>query len=77
LAKQGESINTGPNPAHNAIPNSISKLSENSLQVTTMANPTTRKTMQNEQEDMLAVLIGGANIVFSIISHWFKPSALK
>jgi hypothetical protein len=43
-----------------------------------MANqPTTRKTMHNEQEDMLAVLIGAANIVFSIIGHWFKPSGLK
>jgi hypothetical protein len=26
---------------------------------------------------MLAVLIGGVNIVFSIVSHWFKSSALK
>jgi len=31
----------------------------------------------HEQEDMLAVLIGGANILFSLVSHWFKPSALK
>jgi len=42
-----------------------------------MSNQPTRKTMHNEQEDMLAVLIGGANIVFSIIAHWLKPSGLK
>ena len=33
--------------------------------------------MHNEQEDMLAVLIGGVNILFSLVSHWFKSSALK
>jgi hypothetical protein len=42
-----------------------------------MSSATTRKTMYNEKEDMLAVLIGGANIIFSIISHWFKSSTLK
>jgi len=31
----------------------------------------------HEQEDILAVLIGGANILFSLVSHWFKSSALK
>jgi Transmembrane proteins 14C len=42
-----------------------------------MSSATTKKTMYNENEDMLAVLIGGANIIFSIISHWFKSSTLK
>jgi hypothetical protein len=42
-----------------------------------MSAPTTRRTMYNEQQDMLAVLIGGANIVCSLISHWFKSSVLK
>jgi hypothetical protein len=42
-----------------------------------MSAVTTRKTMYNEKEDMLAVLIGAANIIFSIISHWFKSSTLK
>jgi hypothetical protein len=31
----------------------------------------------NEEQDMLALLIGVANIVASIVSHWFKPSTLK
>ena len=42
-----------------------------------MSSPPTRRTMHNEEQDMLAILIGGANIVCSLISHWFKSSALK
>ena len=37
-----------------------------------------RKTIfGNEEQDMLAVLIGGVNIIFSIVQHMWKPSALK
>jgi len=37
-----------------------------------------KKTIQgNEEQDMLALLIGAANIVCSIIANWFKPSTLK
>ena len=43
-----------------------------------MSSATSRKTtMHTEQQDMLAVLIGAANIVFSIVSHWFHSSPLK
>jgi hypothetical protein len=42
-----------------------------------MAPPATKKTMLNEQQDMLAVLIGVVNIVFSIVSHMWKSSTLK